>query len=262
MGEQAQLRELGEEGPREVRTPSRHGLKEVALGCPDGALADHRVEIGVDIGELSLKPADVFLDALLDGLEGEAEAVLFGCDHLDDLASASHDRVESTGFLGRQLPDLRLHASSEEGKSAGIDRVGLGELPGALREVPCLARVGDDDRNLRCCECRGCGELKAPSGLQDDELGADVAELSDKLLDPLLVVADPPDLLSVATCYVELRLSYVDAHEDGYLRSHRSPPLPRGGACDRLVPVLQIRAPGPGQLFEILRSRGGARRPS
>ncbi len=99
VGESTELGEFSDEGTREVRTDAGYVAQEVALGSPDGAFADQLVEFGVDVGELALEPTDVLIDALLDSWKGEAESIVLGRDHVDDLAPAPDDRVQSTGFL-------------------------------------------------------------------------------------------------------------------------------------------------------------------
>jgi len=133
--------------------------------------------------ELSLEPASVFLDALLDRLEGEAKAVLFSRDHVDDLPPAGHNRPQSPGFLGGQLSNMRSYTRSEESETTGVDGVCLRQSTGALGEVPRLSGVGDDDRNGGCGEGRRSGELEATRCLHDDQVRSEGFQMGHQLED-------------------------------------------------------------------------------
>ena len=67
VGESTEFRELGDEGAGEVGTDPWYVAQQIVLGLPDRALSDEIIEVGVDVCELTLEPADVLLDALLDG---------------------------------------------------------------------------------------------------------------------------------------------------------------------------------------------------
>ena len=146
------------------------------MACQTGLLRMSPVEVGVHVIELTLKPAHVLLDALLDSRQREAEPILLGGDHVDDLAPAPYDRVERTGILVGQDPDLGPYAFAEEREHVGVDCIGLGELAGRPGEVTYLPRVRDHDRDLSGCEGRGCGNLEPSCGLHHHECRPDLME--------------------------------------------------------------------------------------
>jgi hypothetical protein len=68
-----------------------------------------------DINELSLEPADVLLDPLLDGLEREPAAILLGRDHVDGLMAPRDESAQSTvrfvtpGIYANRTEDMFAH---------------------------------------------------------------------------------------------------------------------------------------------------------
>jgi hypothetical protein len=76
----------------------------------------------------------------------------------------------------------------------------------------------------------GTRDVVATAELGVGELGELGLEQLDEIADPLLAVVQRPHFLGIRTRHVESRLPYVDAHEDGFLRSHRSLLRPREGA--------------------------------
>jgi hypothetical protein len=98
------------------------------------------------------------------------EPVALGGEHLQQLPPARQDGVELLGFLVRQRPNLGPHPLGEEREHAGVDPVGLRQLPGRAREVTHLARVRHHHREPGRGERRHRGELVAARGLQHDTL--------------------------------------------------------------------------------------------
>lgn len=99
MRKGTELGQLRNQGSREIRTDAGDGLEEISLRRPDGALADALVQIGIDIGQLTLKPGDVPANALLHRFQREAETVLLLGEHADDLraTNASSACISSEG---------------------------------------------------------------------------------------------------------------------------------------------------------------------
>jgi len=224
MREATELRELGDQGAREIGTDPGDALQEITLGGPEGTVADHGVKILIHIVKLTFEPTDVLPDPFLDGLESKAKAVLLGRDHVDDLAPAGYDRFQGTGFVAGQLPHGRPHTGSEQSQSTSIDGIRLGELARALGEVPCLPRIGDDHRDHGCGEGRCRGELETPGGLEDDQARIERLDVSYQLGNPDLTVGEAPDVLAGVPGDVEPILANIDAHEKPLL-SHSTSPL-------------------------------------
>lgn len=64
---------------------------------PDRTALNLVGEIPGDVVRLALEPADVLLDAAVEGLGRDAEAILLCSQHLQQLPTAGEERVEQLG---------------------------------------------------------------------------------------------------------------------------------------------------------------------
>ena len=79
-----------------------------------GTLADSDIQVGIHLGELAFEPANVLLDALLNGLEREAEPVLLLREHPDDLAAPGDESIEGLSLFRAQFTDLGADTGREQ----------------------------------------------------------------------------------------------------------------------------------------------------
>ena len=97
------------------------------------AARDRVAQIAVHIGQSLLEPCDVRRDVPTDGAARKAAPILFGRDHLDQLAPARHQAFQQLrGFVG-QWSRSGAHALRNLGEDRRIERVGFRE--------PALARA-------------------------------------------------------------------------------------------------------------------------
>jgi len=113
---------------------------------PHRAGLDQGRELPGDVVELALQPPDVLPDPAVQGPRREAEAVLLGDQHLQQLPPAGEQRIEQLRRVRGQGAGRGAHPLGEQREDRRIESVGLRELPRAPGEVPDLARIGHDDR--------------------------------------------------------------------------------------------------------------------
>ncbi len=94
-------------------------------------------------------PVRLFLTGRFPPAEDLPQAILLGLQHLEQLSPPAEQRIEFLRVRVGEHADLGTHALSEERQEIGINKIGLGELAGRLREVAHLARVDDHDRQCR-----------------------------------------------------------------------------------------------------------------
>src|SRR5271166_1035823 len=84
----AQLGQVREQGGREHLADSGHRAKQLVAFTPDRGLLDQTGEFVVEPGEPLFQPADVLINTFMDHLGRVSPAVLFGGEHLNQLAAA------------------------------------------------------------------------------------------------------------------------------------------------------------------------------
>ena len=94
MAERPQLREFRQQHGADDGPDAGHALEQVVLGPPDGTPLDLIGEVLGDIVELALEPPDVLVDPVVQGAGREAEAVLLGDQHLQQLPAAGEEGIE------------------------------------------------------------------------------------------------------------------------------------------------------------------------
>ena len=64
-GEEAELGQLGQQGPCAHGSDARHRAEQLRLGAPDRAIPDRPVEVALDLGQSYFQPAEVGVDPLV-----------------------------------------------------------------------------------------------------------------------------------------------------------------------------------------------------
>ncbi len=124
-----------------------------------GALLDLGGEFFGDVVKLALEPPDVLAEAAVQRPRGEAEAVLLGDQHLQQLPTPGEQGIEQ----------LRgPHPLPEEREDRRVEPIGLGQLPRGPREVTDLARIGHDHRQSGRRARRHSRPLEAARGFGHD----------------------------------------------------------------------------------------------
>ena len=94
-----QLGQVGKECRDQDWSHTWHTPQDLFFLSPDRALANCHCKIGIRRGEFLLQPGDVGLHSFLNGPSCETQPVLFCREHLDQLASASHQGRENLRLL-------------------------------------------------------------------------------------------------------------------------------------------------------------------
>lgn len=95
----SQLREIGKECRGQYGTHPWHTPQDRFFLAPDWALANGGGQIAIRRDKFLLQPGDVGLHPFLDGPGCEAQAILFGCQHLDQLPTPRHECCERLRLL-------------------------------------------------------------------------------------------------------------------------------------------------------------------
>jgi len=123
--------QFGDQRPGDDRSHAGHGLEKRFTSAPDRAGLDALAQVGVDLVELPLQPADVLLDDLLQGRRREPLPVPLGDDHGQDLSTAGEQGVEQARLLVGQATLLGPHPLREQSEDSGVSRSGLASWPTA-----------------------------------------------------------------------------------------------------------------------------------
>ena len=212
-GEVTEFGQLAQQGERGDPPDPRDAAEEIVLRPVEGTRGDGGGEVAVDVGQAFFQPADVRGDVPLDGPAGEAEAILLGGEHLEQLPPAGEQGVEELGGLVRQGPHRGPDALTKQREGERVDGVGLGEASHGLREVADLAWIDDHDRQAELGESGDRGRLEATGRFQDDQGGVECPQPGQQLSKPRIVVRDRPGLGIGQTGDVEGGLRHIDADE-------------------------------------------------
>ncbi len=151
-------------------------------GADAAGRAQQLVELGVvrlhvshhlrfDLVELLPDGLDHGLDARAHQGDGELQALAFGQQHAQQLASTRDHSRQGLLLLVCQGTDeagqvVAAHERGGElGQHARIDRIGLGKAPHRLGEVACLTRVDHGHGQARSLQRAGKRRLIATGGL-------------------------------------------------------------------------------------------------
>ena len=232
LGQGRQQREHGD------RPDARHAAQQIRLRLVERARCHGVLQIAVHIGEPFLEPADVLGEIALHRAAGEAEAILLGGEHVDDLPTAGEQAFEQLGRFIRQGAGRGPHPLCEVGEHAGIERVGLRQLPHGLGEVAHLPRVHDGDGEPVLGERDRREHLETAGGFHDDEDGGEGHESRGQFGETLVIVSDGSALPVGEGGEVERRLRDIDADEAVHKRlrarnDRRGPTLRDAGSSAR-----------------------------
>jgi len=225
-------------------------LEQVVLGTPDRTLLNLIGQGLGDVVELALEPADVLLDALVEGPWGEAEPVFLRHQHFEQLAPSGEQGIEQLGSLVGQRPRRGAHPLGKQGQDRRIELIGLGELAGGAGEIPDLARIGDHHRQAGGSEPGDRGPLEAPGRFTHEQGGVQGTQAVHEGRHARLIVRHAPLLPARAQRDIEGALGYVEADEHGGRghdvsslgRARRDPTLRDAGSRPRsTVRVLDER---------------------
>src|SRR4051812_28369539 len=127
-------------------------------------------------------------------VDGLAATVGLHADHLDDLASPTHEFGEVAPLWFRQWSCLGSHALREERDHLGVERIGLSEAAHGLGEVTDLTRVDDAERQPDACKGRRDGGFEAARCLEDNESDGSILEAASEAVQALGVARDAEGL--------------------------------------------------------------------
>jgi hypothetical protein len=221
--QRSELRELSEEGKAGDATDARSALNELILGAPDGALANGVTQVGVDALELVLKPRDVSLDLLFDvGVDGLAQAIGLGGDHVDDLPAAGNMRFKAAERGVRDWTWLGPNAITEKGQDLGVNGVSFRQSADGSREIANVARIDDGDTETGAGQRGRDSKLEAASRFEDYRRLREGLELFEERFDPFVVVGDRESCSRRMDVRIEGRFGNVNTDEGLF---HGVPPL-------------------------------------
>ena len=209
--QRAQLRQVGQEGERELLSHTGGGAQEVVLLSPNGTMTESLPQALVQVGQLPLQPGYVGLDAGADGDGGDAKTVLLRDQHRHHLVPAGSQGVERLGLGVPQRARGRSDDFGEVGQNRRVKRVGLGQLPGGPGKVPHLAGVNDDHWQLLGRQSCYKGQFQAARSLQQHHNRFKGLQPGDQLPDPCIVIGNLPD------GDIHLGLGYINAYVDPFL---------------------------------------------
>ena len=182
------------------------------------------VQVLVDAVQLapegSQKPLDALFGPRLTRVMGP---VLFGHDHLHDLASPGDQKQQGLGCVVAQGPELGLGSNHKARDHLGIDRIGLGPLSQGVGIGADLRRIDHQNRQSRRGE-PGRRQLLVPtSRLQRHRVRNNGSETVDKCAHTAIVIGDPQDLCIGQDVNVQPILADIDPDN----LFHSDPSLPK-----------------------------------
>ena len=95
----SKLRELRDQGSRQVRSHPRHRLQQIPLRRPDRTGSDPRVQFVVHLDKLALEPLQVLPNSFLNRLHRLPQAILLLRDHRHELPPPADERIQDPRFL-------------------------------------------------------------------------------------------------------------------------------------------------------------------
>src|SRR6266702_424443 len=208
-----ELRQFGQERPAGDRADPRDALQQIVLGPPQGAGAHGLVQITIDPAELALEPANVVGETAPDGAAREAQPILLGDQHLDELAPPRDQGFQALAGLIRQRPGLGADALGKQGQHRRIDGVGLRQLARGAREVAYLSGIRHHHRDAGTGQRRRDGLLVSPGGLEDDQHPAQLAQAVQQRFNAARIVGDLPAIPARPACDIQGRLSDIDPNK-------------------------------------------------
>jgi hypothetical protein len=252
--------ELGQEAEQDARglgPDPRHALQQVILRAPQRAVVQEIIEVGVEQVQLALEVGDVFADLPPERVarlapERLEEPRFLGAEHLLHLLLAGEEIAQRVLRRGRERPALGLDARAKGGEHVGVERVGLRELAGRLREVAHLPRIHHHDRQPSTPERGDDAPLIPARRLDHDQLHAQrcrrPGERVHQRVLPRPRVRIRRGLGDPIARHDQLRLRDIDSQ----IATHRAvPPRHRKRPCTRSVLYARSPARRLRQLFEL-----------
>ena len=162
---------------------------------------------------MAAQPGDMLVELRAEALMGGAAAVLFGGEHVEELAAAGDEAGEfARGVIGERT-DRWTNRVGEVGEDTGIEAIGLGELTGGAREVADLAWIDDGAGETGGGEFTGERGLQTTGGLEDDEGRLQREQVGDQSGDPGGVVGKRQLVARRTKGNVESRRRDINADE-------------------------------------------------
>ena len=151
--------------------------QQVLALAPEGTRTDLLVEIVIHLSELSAEPLNVLAELLAQWLwrildRRGHQPMPFGGQHLLQLSTPPHECRQRPRRGIRQRSYFGLDRLAEVRQNLRVQTVGLGQLPSCTCEIPHLAWIGDDHRQLLGAERRGRAGLEAAGGSSTMRSGA------------------------------------------------------------------------------------------
>ena len=130
-------------------------------------------------------------------------------------------------------------------EDTGIQRIGLGQLPGGAREIPGLPRVDDHDGQARRRQRGRGGTLQATSGFQHNQGGVEGLQPVHERRDSTGIVGDGPPLPGGAQGNVQLGFGNINTDKAWHV-THTNSCLPNLANTGSMAPnnCTGLRSPG------------------
>lgn len=101
----------------------------------------------IEAAEGLLEPGDMGVEVALQAAIAEQPApVVLGPEHVDELPAPGHQFAQGLGLRIGNRARRRAHGLREQRDDAGVEGVGLGELPSGPSEITDLAGIDDGHR--------------------------------------------------------------------------------------------------------------------
>src|SRR3990170_4410006 len=248
-----QLRHAANKAGRKGRAHAFCATQDAVFLAPAGIGFYRLTQLLLDAGQTLLKPAEMGLDFAANLLRCGSAAILLGREHAHQLPPPDDQGVELLGGFARQGSRRRLDHLGEVGKNAGIDLVGLLEVPGSFGEIADLARIGDRKGELGSGKRQHKRKLVATCRFDHNQGRSQTSQALKEVLDAGFVVGARPNIVTGSRGNVELALGDVYSNED--LRRGHAAPFWKQSLCSR--PFLRDSGSKPSQLCGLWQNGRG-----
>jgi hypothetical protein len=153
------------------------------------------------------------LDILREARARPRQAVVLRGPHADQLLAAPKEGAQLLRLGVGQWARRRADHVGKMRQYAGIQRIGLGQLPGGARKIARLPRVDDDDGEAGRRQRRRGGPLQATGGFQHNQGGVEGLQPFHERHDSIGIVRNGPPLPGGAYGNVQLGFGHINTHK-------------------------------------------------
>jgi hypothetical protein len=212
--ESAELWEFSDQCTAAHGPNARRRAENFLVLFADRIFLDETIEVMVGVIEFPFEVGNMSGDTFFDRLGGRGQAVFLSDDHVDDLSSACSQRSEFQSELVGERARFGTDRLGVVGQNPGIDAIGFSQLTGGFGEVPDLARVSHDYRDLGTNQSGHDLTFKTTRGFQDDQVWLKLFEVLDQNLDAGFIVRYRQGLCGGTDTDIELNFRHIDADKD------------------------------------------------